>query len=67
MEVLFPSTVRVPGVHKGKNSGECPRGEGEQQGDGGIEPEGLGDAREILAKRETHEVGEINQTRIKRN
>jgi len=50
MEVLFPSEVRVPGIHESEDSSKCPRGEREQQGDRGIESEGLGDTREILTE-----------------
>jgi len=50
MEVLFPSAVRVPSIRESKDSGKCPRGEREQQGDRGIESEGLGDTREILTE-----------------
>lgn len=50
VEVLFPSEVRVPSIHESEESGKCPRGEREQQGDRGIESEGLGDTREILTE-----------------
>lgn len=62
MEVFFPSAVRVPSICERENSSERPRGERKQQSYRGIEPEGLGNAREVLTKRQTHEVGEIHQT-----
>ena len=51
VEVLFPGAIRVPGIHKRKNGSERPWGESEQQSDRGVKPEGLGNTREILAKR----------------
>lgn len=51
MEVFFSSAVRVPSVRERENSSERPRGERKQQSNRSIEPEGLGNAREVLTKR----------------
>lgn len=50
VEVLLPSAVRMPGIRERENSSECPGRECEQQSDGGVEPEGLGDTRKVLSE-----------------